>query len=47
MEVFIHLSKQINKWNESDINIKLNHQIDFTMNFLDVYIENRDEIIAV
>ncbi len=39
------ISKQINKWNELDINIKLNHQIDFTMNFLDVHIENRDGIL--
>ena len=37
-----HLSKQIDNWNELDLNIKLNPQIGPAVNFLDLYIENLD-----
>ncbi|CAF5078763.1 unnamed protein product, partial [Rotaria sp. Silwood1] len=34
-----HLSKQINRWNELDLNIKLKAQVGHSTNFLDLYIE--------
>ncbi|CAF5154366.1 unnamed protein product, partial [Rotaria sp. Silwood1] len=37
-----HLSKQINRWNELDLNIKLKAQVDHSTNFLDLYIENKN-----
>ncbi|CAF5100677.1 unnamed protein product, partial [Rotaria sp. Silwood1] len=37
-----HLSKQINRWNELDLNIKLKAQVGHSTNFLDLYIENKN-----
>jgi hypothetical protein len=37
-----HLHKQIDQWNEFDLNIKLNAQVGFSINFLDVNIENNN-----
>ena len=37
-----HLNKQIDQWNNKDLNIKLNAQTDFTINFLNLYIENNN-----
>ncbi|CAF4978325.1 unnamed protein product [Rotaria sp. Silwood1] len=38
-----HLLKQINRWNQFDINIKLKEQIGQSTNFLDLYIENKKD----
>jgi hypothetical protein len=37
-----HLHKQIDQWNKFDSNIKLNAQSGFSINFLDLYIENNN-----
>ena len=37
-----HLLKQINRWNHFDENINLSANISSSVNFLDLYIENRD-----
>ncbi|CAF3800831.1 unnamed protein product [Rotaria sp. Silwood1] len=37
-----HLSKQINRWNELDLIIKLKAQVGHSTNFLDLYIENKN-----
>ena len=37
-----HLVKQINRWNHFDENINLSTNISSSVNFLDLYIENRD-----
>ena len=37
-----HLLKQINRWNHFDENINLSTNISSSVNFLDLYIENRD-----
>ncbi|CAF1521721.1 unnamed protein product [Rotaria sp. Silwood1] len=36
------LSKQINRWNELDLNIKLKAQVGHSTNFLDLCIENKN-----
>ncbi|CAM4849124.1 unnamed protein product, partial [Rotaria magnacalcarata] len=36
-----HLSKQIDRWNKFDVNIKLKAQVGYTTNFLDLKIENK------
>lgn len=40
-----HLSKEINRWNTLDLNIKLNPQIGQSINFLDLYVENRNGLL--
>jgi len=37
-----HLYKQLDQWNEFDMNIKLNAQAGFSVNFLDLHIENNN-----
>ncbi|CAF4234400.1 unnamed protein product, partial [Rotaria sp. Silwood2] len=37
-----HLFKQIDRWNHFDDNIKLSENIGFTVDFLDLHIENQD-----
>lgn len=37
-----HLLKQIERWNEFDVNIKLEAHADLSANFLDLQMENRD-----
>lgn len=37
-----HLHKQINTWNNFDVNIKLNPHVDQSVNFLDITIENKN-----
>lgn len=37
-----HLSKQVERWNEIDVNIDLAAHVDLSTNFLDLHIENRD-----
>ncbi|CAF2652357.1 unnamed protein product [Rotaria sp. Silwood2] len=37
-----HLSKQIDRWNKFDRNIKLKAEVGHSINFLDVYIENKN-----
>ncbi|CAF1547404.1 unnamed protein product, partial [Rotaria sp. Silwood1] len=40
-----HLLQQIERWNKLDENNKLNANIGSNINFLDLYIENQDEIL--
>ena len=37
-----HLSKQIERWNQMDENIKLDSHISRSINFLDLSVENKD-----